>query len=100
MGPFVPGADPRLPPRGPDARRPAPDPHHPGPRLSHPGAYDGATAGRFRKDPVDQSVPAAPAASTPPGHPVIRATGVVKRWGTTTALDGATFDVPPGITGL
>ena len=45
-------------------------------------------------------MPAAPAASTPPGHPVIRATGVVKQWGATLALDGATFDVPPGITGL
>jgi ABC-2 type transport system ATP-binding protein len=39
-------------------------------------------------------------AATPPGHPVIRAMGVVKRWGATTALDGATFDVPPGVTGL
>ena len=49
---------------------------------------------------MNQFVPAAPVASTPPGHPVIRATGVVKRWGATTALDGVTFDVPPGITGL
>jgi ABC-2 type transport system ATP-binding protein len=62
-----------------------------------------ALPGEPRREPVDvglQDLPAAPAASTPPGHPVIRAAGVVKRWGATTALDGATFDVPPGITGL
>jgi ABC-2 type transport system ATP-binding protein len=47
-----------------------------------------------------QDVPAPVAAPLPPGHPVIRAAGVVKRWGATTALDGATFDIPPGITGL
>jgi ABC-2 type transport system ATP-binding protein len=31
---------------------------------------------------------------------VVRAEGVVKRWGTTTALAGATFEVPKGVTGL
>ena len=35
-----------------------------------------------------------------PTAPVIRASEIVKRWGSTTALDGATFDVQPGITGL
>jgi len=32
--------------------------------------------------------------------PVIEANGVVKRWGSTTALDGATFSIGRGITGL
>ena len=32
--------------------------------------------------------------------PVISGQGVVKRWGATTALDGATFEVPRGVTGL
>jgi ABC-2 type transport system ATP-binding protein len=31
---------------------------------------------------------------------VVRGTSVVKRWGTTTALDGATFQIDAGITGL
>ncbi len=63
-----------------------------------------------REDPVDQHVPTAAAASTATlpdlsgilgdAEPVIRAIDIVKRWGTTTALDGATFDVLPGITGL
>jgi ABC-2 type transport system ATP-binding protein len=32
--------------------------------------------------------------------PVVQASGVVKHWGSTLALDGVTLDVPPGITGL
>jgi ABC-2 type transport system ATP-binding protein len=36
---------------------------------------------------------------TPPG-PIVVGTAIVKRWGTTTALDGATFEVGQGITGL
>ncbi|MCU1453102.1 MAG: transporter ATP-binding protein [Acidimicrobiales bacterium] len=39
---------------------------------------------------LDQSEPRA----------VVHAVGVVKRWGTTTALDGATLDVGRGVTGL
>jgi ABC-2 type transport system ATP-binding protein len=31
---------------------------------------------------------------------VIEAVGLVKRWGSTTALEDATFTVPPGVTGL
>lgn len=31
---------------------------------------------------------------------VVRGTVVVKRWGATTALSGATFDIGPGVTGL
>lgn len=31
---------------------------------------------------------------------VVRSTGVVRRWGTTTALDGATFTIGRGVTGL
>jgi ABC-2 type transport system ATP-binding protein len=53
---------------------------------------------------VDHDVTVAPPAPTPelaaPPAPVIRATDIVKQWGTTTALAGATFDVHPGITGL
>jgi ABC-2 type transport system ATP-binding protein len=37
---------------------------------------------------------------SPPEAPVIEALGVVKRYGSTTALDGASFAVRPGITGL
>ena len=51
-------------------------------------------------DHVVPAAPPAPSAAPPPGAPVIRALDVVKRWGTTTALAGATFDVLPGITGL
>jgi ABC-2 type transport system ATP-binding protein len=54
----------------------------------------------MRRDLVDHDVHAATTASTPANRPVIRAVDVVKRWGATTALDGATFDVPHGITGL
>jgi ABC-2 type transport system ATP-binding protein len=32
--------------------------------------------------------------------PVVQASGVVKHWGSTLALDGVTLEVPPGITGL
>jgi ABC-2 type transport system ATP-binding protein len=38
--------------------------------------------------------------TAPPTPPVVEATGVVKRWGSTTALDGASFTVGRGITGL
>jgi ABC-2 type transport system ATP-binding protein len=34
------------------------------------------------------------------GGPIVVGSGIVKRWGATTALDGATFEVGPGITGL
>jgi ABC-2 type transport system ATP-binding protein len=34
------------------------------------------------------------------GGYVIRASGVVKQWGNTLALSGATCDIPPGVTGL
>ncbi|MCU1499449.1 MAG: transporter, partial [Acidimicrobiales bacterium] len=39
---------------------------------------------------------------TPASDPtaVVRAVGVVKRWGSTTALDGATLEVHRGVTGL
>jgi ABC-2 type transport system ATP-binding protein len=46
------------------------------------------------------AAPTAPAPAADPAEPVIRATGVVKRWGATTALDGVSFEVPRGITGL
>lgn len=36
----------------------------------------------------------------PPVPPVVRADAVSKRWGSTPALDGATFDIGKGITGL
>jgi len=39
-------------------------------------------------------------ASAPPVVPVIRATGIVKRWGHTTALSGASLSIGGGITGL
>ena len=39
-------------------------------------------------------------APTPAGVPVIRTTDVVKRWGATTALNGATLEVGDGVTGL
>src|SRR3954462_15387617 len=32
--------------------------------------------------------------------PVVRAVGLVKRWGGTTALAGATFEIGAGVTGL
>jgi ABC-2 type transport system ATP-binding protein len=32
--------------------------------------------------------------------PVVQASGVIKHWGSTLALDGVTLEVPPGITGL
>lgn len=37
---------------------------------------------------------------TPRPQPVIAGEGIVKRWGPTTALSGATFEVGPGVTGL
>jgi len=52
---------------------------------------------------VDHVVPAAPPSASPAppsGAPVIRALDIVKRWGATIALSGATFDVHPGVTGL
>lgn len=38
--------------------------------------------------------------SSPTITPVIQATGIVKRWGNTTALDGATLAIGGGVTGL
>lgn len=39
-------------------------------------------------------------ASNPAARPVVRTAGVVKRWGSTVALAGATMEVGPGVTGL
>ena len=39
-------------------------------------------------------------APAPVVDPVIRATAIVKRWGTTTALNGATLEIGRGVTGL
>ena len=38
--------------------------------------------------------------SPPTAAPPVRASGVVKRWGRTTALDGASLTVGHGVTGL
>ena len=43
---------------------------------------------------------APPSSPSQPGSPVIRGTGIVKQWGSTRALNGADFEVHPGITGL
>ena len=40
------------------------------------------------------------ARSRDPGGPIVAARGIVKHWGSTTALDGATFEIGRGITGL
>jgi ABC-2 type transport system ATP-binding protein len=40
------------------------------------------------------------AGSRAPDEPIVVGTGIVKRWGSTAALDGATFTVGRGITGL
>jgi ABC-2 type transport system ATP-binding protein len=51
---------------------------------------EGQPAGHVRRRPEPHGA----------GGPVVVATGLVKRWGATTALDGATFTVGRGVTGL
>src|SRR5688500_6496867 len=64
--------------------------------ANRPVPYVRGTRRSIRK----MTAPAIAPAQRRAGAPVLRTAGVVKRWGNTVALNGATMAIGPGVTGL